>query len=240
MKNPSLVLCLAAFPLVAACHKEEFVPAHRIDIPQKIVKMDGKEGHMPIRFATNAEKWTVTSDKPWVHADPSSGGKGTTPITITADDNPGDTSRYATLYFTTDQITETRPVIQRVKDCVTLTPNVIRVGWEGTPNSPIYVRIETKEIEIHELRAPELSPYFMLTGYNHWWIQYTISDELLQLPRGEGYQFFVPGHSYNWPITVSSNPYTIPRALYFKIYEVDGSTGAGLSIIQDGKPEELL
>ena len=229
MKNPSLVLCLAAFPLVAACHKEEFVPAHRIDIPQKIVKMDGKEGHMPIRFATNAEKWTVTSDKPWVHADPSSGGKGTTPITITADDNPGDTSRYATLYFTTDQITETRPVIQRVKDCVTVTPNVLRVPWLGSDwggKKYVDVIIRTKEIEIWNLTFPLPSELFRDDREARWF-----------WPTGN---LFQPGHMYVWYVLIDENPYPVERTLFFTIPEKDGTAGASLSIIQDGKPEELL
>ena len=63
MKNLSLVLCLAVFPLIAAC-KKEFVPDHRITMPE-VVKIDGLNGSMTFNFGTDADSWTMTSDQAW-------------------------------------------------------------------------------------------------------------------------------------------------------------------------------
>ena len=112
MKHLSLVFCLAFFPLIAAC-KKEFVPDHRITMPE-VVKMDGLNGRMWFEFGTTADWWTMSCDQPWVTITPASGGRGTTIVTVSAEDNRSDASRYATLTVTTDQLTETRQVIQRL------------------------------------------------------------------------------------------------------------------------------
>lgn len=233
MKNLSLVLCLAAFPLIAAC-KKEFVPDHRITMPE-VVKMDGLNGSMTFDFGTNADWWTITGDQAWVHITPASGGRGATKVKVSADDNPGDASRTATLTVTTDQLTETRQVIQRVQNCITLTPNEIRVGWEGAPeNDPVYVRIETKEIEIQNLTTPNMGKNFLYDPNYEAWV----------IPRGTvnwrfdnwGY-FTAPGHSYDWPIVVSPNQNASSRTSKLAVYENGGSAKASVTIIQEGKPE---
>ena len=233
MKNLSLVLCLAAFPLIAAC-KKEFVPDHKLVLPE-VVKMDGLNGSMTFDFGTNADWWTITGDQAWVHITPASGGRGATKVKVSADDNPGDASRFATLYFTTDQITETRPVIQRVQNCITLTPDTIRVGWEGTPNDPLYVRIDTKEIEINALSLPNLWGGFLHDPSFILWVK--PEGKYLQNPLMGIGTFTVPGNTYDWPIKVDPNPNTSPRTFKFSVYENGGTAAALLTFIQEGKPE---
>ena len=234
MKNLSLVLCLAAFPLIAAC-KKEFVPDHKLVLPE-VVKMDGLNGSMTFDFGTNADWWTITSDQAWVHITPASGGRGAAKVKVSADDNPGDASRFATLTVTTDQLTETRQVIQRVQNCITLTPNEIHVGWEGTQDNPVIVRIETKEIEIANLAMNNLwkqivqNPSFVL-----WVRPDVLSLDILSI-KGL-WLFKAPGKSYDWPINVDPNPNTSPRTFKFSVYENGGTAAALLTFIQEGKPE---
>ena len=88
------------------------------------------------------------------------------------------------------------------------------------------VIIRTKEIEIWNLAFPLPSELFRDDREARWF-----------WPTGN---LFQPGHMYVWYVLIDENPYPVERTLFLTIHEKDGTAGTSLSIIQDGKPEELL
>lgn len=56
----------------------------------------------------------------------------------------------ATAYFYTDELTVTRPVVQRPKDAIVVTPNVLNFGWKADSAD---VTIETKALQVYEIEV---------------------------------------------------------------------------------------
>ena len=140
MRSSLPVWFIAGILTLSAC-KDEFVPPHRIDIPDKEVILTGEKAKKNIRFATNAESWYATSDE-WCTVTPDHGGKGLTVVTISATDNTGEKTRNTSVRFFTDETEMTLPVAQRPKDAIKFVPNRFEVGWRDTS---IYLHIYTKE-----------------------------------------------------------------------------------------------
>ena len=215
----SIILCAIA---LTAC-KDEFVPPHRIDIPDKQVILPGEKAEKRIRFATNAESWYAASDE-WCTVTPDHGGKGLTVVTITATDNMEELTRNTSVRFFTDETELTLPVAQRPKNAIKFVPNRFEVGWRDTS---IYLHVYTKD----NIRVENVLPiplpqtkwmYFRDSLYPDW------------------------AYSPSKKIDIYENTSTEPRSKTIFFYELTFLNGESgfipgaweiLHITQQGRPE---
>lgn len=153
MKSILTISAMCACFFIAGCHKEDETSnklPDRIEVYPAEFKLggDASRAQKDIRFETNAVSWKARSDQPWCTLSPDSGGRGLTVITLSGADNLSDTNRMATAYFYTDELTVTRPVVQRPKDAIVVTPNVLNFGWKADSAD---VTIETKALQLYEI-----------------------------------------------------------------------------------------
>ena len=113
MKIKHLLIGLFAVAATVACKQDEPVETPSLEVSQESLELAAKAGEASFDVTANLA-WTATADQDWVNLEPASGdaSKDAVKVTVTADDNPTNEARTATVTVKAGDLTKTVALTQ--------------------------------------------------------------------------------------------------------------------------------
>lgn len=113
MKIKHLLIGLFAVAAAVACKQDEPVETPNLEVSQESLELTATEAEASFDVTSNVA-WTATADQDWVNLEPASGdaSKDAVKVTVTADDNPTNEARTATVTVKAGDLTKTVALTQ--------------------------------------------------------------------------------------------------------------------------------
>lgn len=142
MKTRRLLIGMLTLAAIA-CTPEQQVVNPELNVDKSEVSVEAKDGKATVNVTSNVE-WTASSQADWISIDPSS-GKGSeqaVAVKISAEDNPAEQAREATVIISAGELSKTVKVTQKAKEA----------EQEPEPEEP----------------QPEVSEWSLVGSFNSW------------------------------------------------------------------------
>lgn len=130
MKIRAIICGLFAIAAVAACKPEEAVEAPELNVDKESVSLAAEAGEASVNVTSNQD-WTASADADWVSVEPASGkaSEEAVAVKITAEDNPSEEVRTATVTIAAGELTKTISVTQEGAEPEPVTYTIDGKQW---------------------------------------------------------------------------------------------------------------